>query len=225
MGGCYIEIHQRVRHRTDQNDRRKDRAEILDHKLEDHFSAERMTAVCDLLFDLCNSDDSRYEKAGRDRRDRHHNRVCQEIEEVKELHSDHGHTGQWTIAKTGERSEQEHNDSHKYRRLFPAPVQLILKSGDGTLGQGDGTCDSREQDQNKNRMPTAAPSPMLANTFGIVMNISAGPACRVSGSPPEKAKTAGMIMRPAMIAIAVSKISTFWVESSIEVSFSCRNRR
>ena len=71
----------------------------------------------------------------------------------------------------------------------------------------------------KNRMPTAAPSPMLANTFGIVMNISAGPACRVSGSPPEKAKTAGMIMRPAMIAIAVSKISTFWVESSIEVSF------
>lgn len=108
-----------------------------------------MTAVCDLLFDLCNSDDSRYEKAGRDRRDRHHNRVCQEIEEVKELHSDHGHTGQWTIAKTGERSEQEHNDSHKYRRLFPAPVQLILKSGDGTLGQGDGTCDSREQDQNK----------------------------------------------------------------------------
>ena len=108
-----------------------------------------MTAVCDLLFDLCNSDASRYEKAGRDRRDRHHNRVCQEIEEVKELHSDHGHTGQWTIAKTGERSEQEHNDSHKYRRLFPAPVQLILKSGDGTLGQGDGTCDSREQDQDK----------------------------------------------------------------------------
>ena len=31
-----------------------------------------------------------------------------------------------------------------------------------------------------------------------LMNISAGPACRVSGSPPEKANTAGMIIRPAM---------------------------
>ena len=71
----------------------------------------------------------------------------------------------------------------------------------------------------KNRMPTAVPRSILANTFGIVINMSAGPACRVSGSPPEKAKTAGMIMRPAMIAIAVSKISTFCVESSMEVSF------
>ena len=53
----------------------------------------------------------------------------------------------------------------------------------------------------------------------LVINIREGPACRVSGSPPEKAKTAGMIMRPAMIAMAVSKISTLRVESSIEVSF------
>ena len=131
----------RIRHGTDQNDRRKDRAEVFDHKLEDCFSAERMTAFYDFAFNLFHADDSRNEKAGGDRRNRHHDGVCQEIEEVKELHSDHGHTGQWTIAETGERSEQEHNDSHKYRRLFPAPVQLILKSGDGTLGQGDGTCD------------------------------------------------------------------------------------
>ena len=71
----------------------------------------------------------------------------------------------------------------------------------------------------KNRMPMAVPNPMLANTFGMVMNISAGPACRVFGSPPEKAKTAGIIIRPAIMAMAVSKISTFCVESSIEVSF------
>ena len=71
----------------------------------------------------------------------------------------------------------------------------------------------------KNRIPTSVPNPMLANTFGIVMNISAGPACSVSGSPPEKAKTAGMIIRPAIIAIAVSKISTFVVEPSIDTSF------
>ena len=71
----------------------------------------------------------------------------------------------------------------------------------------------------KNRIPTAVPNPMLANTFGIVINIRDGPACSVSGSPPENAKTAGMIIRPAIIAIAVSKISTFLVESSMEVSF------
>ena len=71
----------------------------------------------------------------------------------------------------------------------------------------------------KNRIPVPVPNPMPANTFGSVMNMREGPAWRVSGSPPEKAKTAGMIMSPAMIAIAVSKISTFFVESSIEVSF------
>ena len=71
----------------------------------------------------------------------------------------------------------------------------------------------------KNSTPTPVPSPMLANTLGMVMNISAGPACRVSGSPPEKENTAGMIIRPAMIAMAVSKISTFFVEPSMETSF------
>ena len=71
----------------------------------------------------------------------------------------------------------------------------------------------------KNRIPTIVPIPMLSNTFGMVINIRAGPACRVFGSPPEKANTAGMIIRPAIIAIAVSKISTFLVESSMEMSF------
>ena len=51
------------------------------------------------------------------------------------------------------------------------------------------------------------------------MNINAGPACSVSGSPPENAKTAGIIISPAIIAIAVSNTSTFLVESSMELSF------
>ena len=59
---------------------------------------------------------------------------------------------------------------------------------------------------------------MLSNTLGMVMNISEGPACRVSGSPPEKENTAGMIIRPAMMAMAVSKTSTFSVDSSMETS-------
>ena len=61
--------------------------------------------------------------------------------------------------------------------------------------------------------------PMLSRTFGIVTNISDGPACKTSGSPPENAKTAGIIIRPAIIAIPVSNISTFLVEDSIGTSF------
>ena len=71
----------------------------------------------------------------------------------------------------------------------------------------------------KNRMPTAEPSLMLSNTFGMVMNISEGPACSVSGSPPEKAKIAGIIINPAITAMAVSKISTVSVEPSMETFF------
>ena len=71
----------------------------------------------------------------------------------------------------------------------------------------------------KNRMPTAEPKPMLSNTFGMVMNISEGPACSMFGSPPEKAKIAGMIIRPAITAMAVSKISTVSVEPSMETLF------
>ena len=71
----------------------------------------------------------------------------------------------------------------------------------------------------KNSTPTTVPMPMLSSTLGMVMNIRAGPACRVSGSPPEKANTAGMIIRPAIMAMAVSKISTLVVESSMDTSF------
>ena len=60
---------------------------------------------------------------------------------------------------------------------------------------------------------------MESKTLGMVMNMRAGPAFRAAGSPPEKANTAGMIMRPAMMAMAVSKTSTFRVESSMETSF------
>ena len=71
----------------------------------------------------------------------------------------------------------------------------------------------------KNKIPTPVPSPIFANTFGIVINMSEGPACSVSGSPPENANTAGIIISPAMIAIAVSNTSTFRVAPSMDVSF------
>jgi len=52
------------------------------------------------------------------------------------------------------------------------------------------------------------PNDILANTFGIVINIKEGPAFSVSGFPPEKANTAGIIIKPARKAINVSIIST-----------------
>ena len=64
----------------------------------------------------------------------------------------------------------------------------------------------------KNKIPMILPKPMLAKMFGIVINISDGPALRVSALPPENANTAGMIIRLAMIAMAVSKISTCSVD-------------
>ena len=71
----------------------------------------------------------------------------------------------------------------------------------------------------KKTMPMMEPNPILANILGMVMNIREGPAPSAWGSPPEKAKTAGMIIRPASMAIPVSKISTCIVDSSILTSF------
>ena len=71
----------------------------------------------------------------------------------------------------------------------------------------------------KNRIPISLPKPMVAKILGIVTNIREGPAFRDCASPPEKAKTAGMIIIPAKIAIAVSKNSTCSVDSSILTSF------
>ena len=59
----------------------------------------------------------------------------------------------------------------------------------------------------KNTTPMILPIPMLANTLGRVMNISEGPAFSFSGSPLKKENTAGIIIRPARKAIAVSKTS------------------
>jgi len=71
----------------------------------------------------------------------------------------------------------------------------------------------------KNRMPISLPAFMSAKILGMVMNIRAGPLFSVSGEPPKKAKTAGMIISPARMAMAESKISTWTVDSSMPVSF------
>ena len=59
----------------------------------------------------------------------------------------------------------------------------------------------------KKTQPTISPNGILLNTFGKVTNIRPGPAFNADWSPPEKAKTEGIIIRPAKNAIPVSKIS------------------
>ena len=50
------------------------------------FRLNGWPALGNFVLDFFHTDDSRYEQAGRDRRDRHHDGVGQKIEEIKELH-------------------------------------------------------------------------------------------------------------------------------------------
>ena len=59
----------------------------------------------------------------------------------------------------------------------------------------------------KNAVPIIVPPGIESNTLGSVTNISPGPCPSALSSPPEKAKTAGIIIRPARNAIPVSNIS------------------
>ena len=61
----------------------------------------------------------------------------------------------------------------------------------------------------KKRIPIMFPPAISAKIFGIEMNINEGPACKAFLSPPEKVKTAGIIMSPERIAIPVSKAATW----------------
>ena len=54
-----------------------------------------------LLLDLFHTNDAGNEQAGRDRCDRHHDRIRQEIKEIEELHTDELHPAEHAIAKGG----------------------------------------------------------------------------------------------------------------------------
>ena len=71
----------------------------------------------------------------------------------------------------------------------------------------------------KNTPPIRWPIHMRSNTCGSVPNIRPGPALMPDGSPPLNATTAGTIIRPAIKAIAVSKISIWPTERSKLDSF------
>ena len=62
------------------------------------------------------------------------------------------------------------------------PAQLVLEGGDGAFRQGDGAGDGGKQHQREEEdAHHGAESPCVSKTFGMVMNMRAGPACRVSG--------------------------------------------
>ena len=83
----------RVCHGTDQYNDRKYRAQVLDHDLEYSLSVELPFPVKHLFLNPFHAYDSGYQKTGRNGRDRHHDGVCQKIEEIQELHSNDGNIG------------------------------------------------------------------------------------------------------------------------------------
>ena len=52
-----------------------------------------------LLLDLFHTDDAGNEQTGRNRCDRHHDRIRQEIKEIEKLHTDELHPTEHTIAE------------------------------------------------------------------------------------------------------------------------------
>ena len=58
------------------------------HEAENSLAAEGLAVQLNLLLDLVHADDAGDEQTGRNGRNRHHDRVRQEVEEVEELHSD-----------------------------------------------------------------------------------------------------------------------------------------
>ena len=155
----FLSLHrdpaQSIGHRAHQNDGREHGAQIADHKVEDLFPTERFPVGGDLRFDLFHPDDPRHQQAGGNGRNGHHDRVCQEIEEIQELHPEHRHTGQRTIAQGRQTAQCHHNNANAAGRFLAAPAQFILKGGNGTLGQSNGACDRSKKDQKEEVTLTA----------------------------------------------------------------------
>ena len=183
--------------RAGQDDSREDGAEIPEHKVEHRFAAEGLTFPCDLFLDLFHTDDPGDQQAGGNGRNGHHHRVGQEVEEIKELHSEHGHAGKGAVAQRGKAAQCDHNTADEDGGAGAVPAQLVLKGRNSTLGQGNGAGEGREQHQHKEEHAYGSAHTHAGKDLGDGDEHQAGPACRVSGSPPEKAKTAGMIIRPA----------------------------
>ena len=136
-------------YRAEKNNCRKDRAKILDHKIKNFLSAESTTFLQYFIFNFLCTDYSGYQKTGSNRCNRHHDRVRQEIKEIKELHSNDLNTRQRTIAKRRKTSENNHDNSDKYCCLLASPFQLILKSRYCTLSQGNRTGQGCTENQYK----------------------------------------------------------------------------
>ena len=70
-------------------------------KLNTGLAAEGLTFLRDLFLDLFHADDPGDQQAGGNGRNGHHHRVGQEVEEIEELHPEHGHAGKGAVAQRG----------------------------------------------------------------------------------------------------------------------------
>ena len=105
--------------------------------------------MADFLLDGRDPGDAGNQQADRNRRNRHHHGIGQEIEEIQKLHAQKRDVGQRAVAQRGEAAQRNHHRAHQHRRSFAAPAQLILKGGDGAFRQRDGAGHGREEHQHE----------------------------------------------------------------------------
>lgn len=138
---------QSICHRADQDNGRKDGAQILDHEVEDLFTAEGLAAQRHLFFDLLHADHAGHQQADSNGCNGHHDRVGEEIEEIQKLHSEHRHARQRAIAQCRKAAQRHHDQADQCRCALAAPAQLVLKGGDSALCQGNGAGHGCKQHQ------------------------------------------------------------------------------
>ena len=157
---------ERVRDRTEENDQDEDRSNIPDHDPEDHLAAEGMSVDFNFLFESLKSHTPGHKQADRQRCDRHHHGVCEEIKEIQERHSDDGEEGERAVTEAGERSQEDHDRRHNGGALDAAPLELVREGGHRAFRERDGTGQRREEHQCEEQDPDESPEAHAREDLG-----------------------------------------------------------
>ena len=131
---------ERICDRAYQNNRSENRTQILDHKVEDLLSFESAIFLGHFFFNLSDAHHTGHQQAGCNGGYWHHHGVCEEVEEIQELHSEYLDAAERTVSQGGQCTKQYHDTSNDQCRFFSSPAELVLECGYGAFCQGYGAC-------------------------------------------------------------------------------------
>lgn len=134
---------------ADQDDHRKNRAEVLNHDVENFLSAERAFAVQYLFLNAFDTDYFGNQQADSDGGNGHHNGVGQEIKEIQKLHAENFHIGERSVAQGRKASQKQHDHTDQNGCFFSAPAQFVLKGRNGAFRQSNGAGNGCKKHQKK----------------------------------------------------------------------------